>query len=689
MGDDGEARSPLDLRIASLYREDMPRPRLWPVVAALATVAGCATRHDSHDASLPPSPEAAVRPTAALPASPPAVPTPEPGTGETAGPTYRLAVAGSLLLVRGPHGGTTPLELVAEATLDGRDWTSQELAWRRDGNALVAKTSAPTADWRIEVAADPSWPRLVLRVDVRYTARTTVEREAIVLGIGRATAPRVLDRDFVLRPVSPGTRRVTDPWTPLEVRAETPAGPVTLVRAGGFPSASTEAADDRLAVRLELDDAGNHPFRPYDACHRRHAEGRPRRTLDAAPRRERESVRHAAELWLGETILLRPARFPAGQRAAVVLTSHADQATAARTRAVLWGHSDPEDESYGRRGLLGRGLSATLTAFAERGVHDDLADPDYAQVLAEAAAAGVEVAPHSVTAGPDDRATLDRLLPAFDPFRPVTWIDHQPDTNCEAVMSGPALPGLGSSYELAGALRARGYRYVWTEPDVDPPDGGLNLLAPRRPDRRPVVLFRNLHYRHGEWVPWMFRTAWFFVDRETLAERLAPAALRRLADERGVLIAHVYLDAYEPRGLRADRSLLEPQGRHFRLRDEADAVFRALAEAQAAGRLWVPPLRALADHWTAAAEVRVAPQPDGGVILCAGARDVPAMTWIVPRGGANVRIDGGAPDGTDSEGDETAFWIDLPAGAERKVVVTIDGAPLPLYPAGRVVLEGP
>lgn len=654
-------------------------------MAALAAVVGCATGHDARDAPAPSLAADAgpVAPTAAPPRAPDAGVS--GGAGTPQGPTYRLEVAGSLLLVRGPRGDTTPLELAAEASCDGKDWTSAPFAWRREDGRLVAETSSPVADWRVVVQTDLSRPVLTLRVEVRYTAATRVDREALALGIGNASTAAALDRDFVLRPVAPGTRRVIDPWTPLEVHVETPAGPLTLVRAAGFPSATTEAADERLAVRLELDDAGNHPFRPYAACHRRYAANHPRETLDATPRRARERVEHAAELWIGETVPLRPARFPAGRRAAVVFTSHADQATAARTRAVLWGHSDPADESYGRRGLLGHGLSATFTAFAAGGVHDDLTDPDYAEVLAEAAAAGIEIGPHSVTAGPDDRAAVARLLPAFDRFGSVTWIDHQPDTNCESVMNAPALPGRGSSWEIAEILRARGYRYVWTEPDLEPSAGGLNLLDPRRPDRRPAVLFRNLHYRAGDWIPWMFRTAWLFVDRETLAERLAPAALRRLADERGVLFAHVYLEAWEPRGPRADRSLVEPDGREFRIRDDADAVFEALGDARNAGTLWVPSLRALADFWTAAAGVRIEPQPDGSVVLHGGPRDAPAMTWTVPRAGLQVLIDGRPPDGVRSEPDATTFWLDLPAGCRRVLTFSAGDAAFHPYPRGRTV----
>jgi hypothetical protein len=670
----------------------------WPLAAALvACCTGCggSTRRDGRDQPVPPTapdhapadvyggPAAATTADAAVAAAAPDAGRPP----EPHGPSFRIVADAGRLVVQGPDGGPTVLELLGQATLDGAAWTSGPLAWRHDGPNLVADAANGTTEWRLVVEPDATRPMLTLRVVVRYGAAVTVEREALVLDVPEATAPTVLDRALVLRPVQAGTPHLTDPWTPLEIHASTPAAPLTVLRAAGFPSAVTEATDDGLRVRLELDDAGNHPFRPYAECSARYARNHPRETLDATPRRAGERMEHAAELWLGATTPLRAGRHPAGRRAAVVFTSHADQASAPRTRAVLWGHSDPAHETYGRRGLLGHGLSLTLTAFAADGVQDDLTDPDYAAVLAEASAAGVEVGPHSVTSGPDDRATVERLLPAFDRFAPATWIDHQPDTNCEAVMNAPALPGRDSPYELAGLLRAHAFRYLWTEPDVEPSDGGLNLLDPRRADRRPVVLFRNLHYRDGDWVPWMFRTAWLFVDRETLAARLAPAALDRLAAEQGVLLAHVYLEAYETSGRRADRALVEPDGAGFRVRDDADAVFAALGEAQSSGTLWVPALRDLGDHWTAAAEVRVVPRPDGTVTLRGGARGVEQLTCSVPLAGPAVTVDGGAPDGVRVEDGGTTFWVGLPAGGERVVAVVADGEPVPLYPAGRTVAE--
>ncbi|MBN1774645.1 MAG: hypothetical protein JXB32_25515 [Deltaproteobacteria bacterium] len=667
-------------------------------LVAVAVVVGCSARRDEREISAPASsPAGDVATTSDLGASlggavdagvgVEAAPIDEAEAAAASGPTYVLAADGERLAVRGPAGAPAILELHGEAMLDGVAWTSGPLAWRRAEAAFVAEASSDVAGWRVAVETDPRRPVLRLRVAVRYAAATVVEREALVLGVAGVSAPEALDRDFVSRPVEVGTPHLTDPWTPLEVRAVTPAGPLTVLRRDGFPSAVSEATGDRLRVRLELDDAGDHPFRPYAECHERYSADHARETLDGTPRRAGEAVEHSAELWFGDTAPLRAGRFPEGRRAAIVLTSHADQAAEARTRAVLWGHSDRDAEAYGRRGLLGHGLSATLTAFVERGVRDDLADADYAEVLVEAAAAGVEVGPHSVTAGPDDRAAVELLLTAFDRFAPATWIDHQPDTNCEAVMSGPALPGRGSPYELVGALRAHGYRYVWTEPDVEPPDGGLNLFGPRRPERRPAVLFRNLHYRDGEWAPWMFRTAWLFVDRESFVERLAPVALERLAAERGVLLAHVYLEAYEPRGRRANRSLVEPDGAGFRVRDAVDAAFAALGAAQASGSLWVPSLRSLGDHWTGAAEVRVVPRPDGTVVLRGGTRDVTAMSWSVPLAGASILVDGAAPDGVRVEDGGTTFWLDLPAGGERVVASTSGGGPVRLYPAGRTVAE--
>jgi hypothetical protein len=470
------------------------------------------------------------------------------------------------------------------------------------------------------------------------------------------------------------------------VHAATAAGPVTVVRDTGFPSVVTEADADGVTVRLELDDAGNHPYRPYARCYPRYSARNPRDERDGTPRRVGERAEHVAEIRLGDGVPLRAQRLPAGRRAAVVFTSHADQSTVATTQAVLWGASDPADPAFGTRGLLGHGLTPTLVAFAEAGTHADLGDPAFREVLERAAAAGVEVGPHSVTSRADDRATVARLLPRFAGFAPATWIDHQPDTNCEAVMNAGGRPERDPAWFDLDLLRDAGLRYLWTEPDVDPPDGGLDMLAPGRAGYRPTILFRNAHVRDGAWVPWLFRTVWLFVDVPRLTARFDDASVQRLIAEDGILLAHVYLDTYQRTGRFAPRSLVEPSGDGFRLRDDVDDVFRRLGEAQRAGLLWVPTMRALGDQLTGVAELRLESAPDGSVVVRGGDRDLDDVAFAVPDAGATITVDGGAPDGTVPRDGQTVFWFDLPARTARTLRLTRDGTEVRFAPAGSTVV---
>ena len=102
-------------------------------------------------------------------------------------------------------------------------------------------------------------------------------------------------------------------------------------------------------------------------------------------------------------------RWPAGARAAVVLTDHADRTDPDALRAVLWGSSDPRAEGGIGAGLLGRGLRITRTFFvhARRGALDD---PEIRLLAEDLAGAGSEVALHSVTPERDDRDAVSAGL---------------------------------------------------------------------------------------------------------------------------------------------------------------------------------------------------------------------------------------------------------------------------------------
>jgi hypothetical protein len=597
-------------------------------------------------------------------------------------PSYVVETApGGAVRLRAPDGGETTFAFTWSAVRLEGPWSASPREWNEGEGALHTVAENGTSRWTLSVETDPSRPVLRLRVAVEYLAASEVRHEELAVHLANATGARMLGRDLVEHDVEPAPGRLTDPWTPLEVRAATPAGTVTLLRGDGFPSAVTERVDDGVTVHLELDDAGNHPYRPYARCYERYSKRNARRDLDGTPRAAGERVEHVAELWLGEIVPLRAQRLPAGRRAAVVFTSHADQSTTDGTRALLWGDSDVGAPDFGRRGMLGHGLGVTMGAFAASGANADMTDLAFLAVLDQACAAGAEIVPHSVTARPDERSTVAALLPAFSRFGAVTWIDHQPDTNCEAMMNlGGSAPS-DPDWFVLDLLRRAGIAYVWNEPDAEPADG-LDMLEPDRPAARPAILFRNGHVADGAWLPWMFRTVWMFVPVERFTERFDEAAVRRLIDGHGVHIAHAYLDTCRPTGRLAERSLLEPSGAGVRVRDDVDDVFRRLGEAQRSGELWVPTVRDFAARLLRGANVRAVCRADGSWLVDGG-NGLEDHAWAVPLPAAAATVDGRAPDGLLRRDGETVFWFDLPQGRGRTIrLAAADGAWLRCAPAG-------
>ncbi len=675
----------------------MSVPVLLLSLSLLFGAAGCASSSQEPRPEDPPrtsDPETAPRPMAAEarsdnaggePTKRPAAPAgeePEPAPEPTS-PAFGVSMRRGALVLHAPGGQTSTVHLRLSARINGRDWSATPEGWRAGSSGFVAALDGPSSQYRVYLETDPRRPRLGLAVEASYPGPVEVDHEELTLTFDGSTDHWVLGRDLVRREVG-DDRHVTDHWTPLEVSARVPAGRVTVVRRAGLPSAVTEATADGLVVHLELDDRGNHPYEPYTECHESYASKLPRLDLGSTSRWRGERVVHQAELWLGEAVPLRVERLPEGRRAAVVFTSHADQSKVKTTRALLWGHSDPDHPTFGRRGLLAHGLALTLTAWAEKGWHADMTDPRFLEILTKAHQAGVEVSPHSTTPEPEDVATLKRLLPRYKQFVSATWIDHQPETNCEALNNGAGVADGDPRYAVIETLRGAGIRYFWAIYDVNPP-GGINLLGAGRPSYRPIVLYRNPRLRVGEERPWMFKTTWRFLKSRIFLNWYNADKMRRLIRERGIHVAHVYMDIYTPSGRLADRPLVEPDGLEFRIKDEADQTFARLGKLQRSKTLWVTSFRALGDHMTGVSELSIDYQADGSARLTAGSHDLTDVSVTVPITKTAISVDGSPPDGVRWGQDETTFWFDVTAGGSRTISLGSEDGGRRLMPLGSTV----
>ncbi len=579
-----------------------------------------------------------------------------------------------------------PLELAVEVRTVGHGASAPALVWRtRPDGTLEGRGRGDGFDASVGLVPLPGGAR---RIEIAIRWRTRAELERASLGLRWRGAPRAVGRDLAFTPVARARR--TGRGTPILVAA----GGAVLSGGPGLVSARVERDGGGVAATLFLDDVDERPFTVYDACLDHLPDGSDSKPISWSALEARHAIRGAprspgdedfarATLHpLSDASPLLPVvvqRWPAGARAAVVLTDHADRTDPDALRAVLWGSSDPRAEGGVGAGVVGRGLKITRTFFvhARRGALDD---PAIRLLADDLAASGSEVALHSVTPERDDRAAVRSGLASSAAWRPATWIDHQPYTNCEAVSSRGA--GDTAPWGVHDLLAGAGVRWVWAAGDVDGRAGSriVNLLGGDPAEARPAIFPLPTDPRL-----WIFRSSMFHAAPAELAAALSDDALAALERERGLFVAHTYLGpsarTTQSRGELVRLAVVE-QGGGYVVHPALDRAFARLAAHVRSGRLaslvWVD----AGDRLRAIGDVEVTYLPDGGAeIRNHSPVGIESLTLSVPAAGLELALEGAALLGRENDDDGSArVWFDLPAG-EGVILRAWDGvSPVPLLP---------
>ncbi|HEX9399891.1 MAG TPA: hypothetical protein VF912_07270 [Anaeromyxobacter sp.] len=581
--------------------------------------------------------------------------------------------------------GAVPVEVALEVRTAARASVAPILAWRTLGDGtLEASARLPEALATVRLVPAERGARTV-EVSLRWLSPASLERAALVLSW--RGAPRAVGRDLAFAPLA-GPHR-TGRGTPILVAG----GPLVLAGGPGFLGARAEPVAGGVRVALLLDDADERPFSTYDTCRDKLPDGSEHQHLRWAELEVRHAVRGVSRAPGDEDLaratlypvaaasMLRPVvveRWPAGARAAIVLTDHADRTDPDALRAVLWGSSDPRADGGVGAGLLGRGLRITRTFFvhARRGALDD---PEIRLLADDLAGAGSEVALHSVTPERDDRDAVREGLAAVAPWRPSTWIDHEPYTNCEAVSSRGA--GTEGPFGVSDLLAAGGLRWIWAAGDVDGRAGTriVNLFGGDPAEARPAIFPLPQDPRL-----WVFRSSMFHAAPAELAEALSDAALERLERERGLFVAHTYFGPSARTTHSADQlaRLVVVEGKGaLAIHPALDAALARLAARVRAGRLVSLAWAQAGDRLRALADVEVTYRADGAAeIHNRGAEAIAALTVALPAAGLDVALEGAALLGREDEGGLARLWFDLGPG-EKATLRAWDGfEAVPLLP---------
>jgi hypothetical protein len=582
--------------------------------------------------------------------------------------------------------GSLPVELRLELRT-GAGASAPPLAWATapDG-ALLGTAQTAEVDATVRIVRGEGGAAGV-EVALRWRAPAALERAALV--VSWAGTPRALGRDLAFAPLG----------GPLRIGRGTPvlvaAGGVLLAGGPGLVGARLEPAPGGVRAALLLDDADERPFSTYVTCldrlpdggegHQQHVSWAALEVRHAVRGVARgpgdEDVARATLYPFGDAAPLRPVvveRWPAGARAAFVLTDHADRTDPDALRAVLWGSSDPRAAGGVGAGLLGRGLRVTRTFFVH-GRQGALDDPDVRLLAADLTGAGSEVALHSVTSERDDREVVREGLASVAAWRPRTWIDHQPYTNCEAISSRGA--GTEGPYGVRDLLVEGGVSWVWAASDVDGQAGVrlVNQLGGAPAEARPAVFPLPLDPRL-----WVFRSSLFHASPGELAAALSDAELARLEAERGLFVAHTYLgpSARTTRSAEQLARLLVVEGKGgLAIAPSLDAALARVAGRVRAGRLVSLAWSEAGDRLRALGDVEVTYRPDGSAqVHNRGAEPLRALTVSLPVAGLEVGLEGAALVGREDDGPDARLWFDL--GPGEKVTLRVwDGLEVvPLLP---------
>lgn len=618
---------------------------------------------------------------------------PRPSAGEDTG-VYRVE-GGTSLWLSGPNGRRL-LQLLPTLEASYRVLPAGKGATLRTRPHIVSMERVGGSGWRASARARAGpveyeltfegardTPRVTLELAISYSSSVQVLREVFRLRTGAVDQIRLLDRAYRVQSASAGA--FVDALTPHRLWLQAGSAKLTLAGTTGVQGfwIRPGAAREREIV-LEIDHPSNHPLVRLLECRAKYDESIPVNSTwrNLSTRRAGEVVRARLEWVVGPNRMPEPMRYPEGRRAALVLVDHADQSDTGKLEALAFGATGAVSE--GRvgaiyPGLVNRGLRYSKSVFVARvppyAAHFDA--PDYRRLLERMAAAGVEVGLHSISGAPDDPVRSGPLIASFrGAFAGQTWIDHQPDTNCEAVTNRGSDPK--SRWYILPLLRAYGFRYLWNGLDMELPPNTLNMLRPDRPGLRPAAVYAAPQLElSGERPFVLFSSAWLYHRRARVLAQLVPERLDALQDEHGLLIGHVYLDTYRPLSRWRGRELLEqvsPLGLapRYALRPEVDQVFQRLARRQAARELWVVGVEALAEHLLAAMRVRLRATAAGvqvGCDDCTSAAGVPGFTLRLPAPVARVAVNGAPPAGQRMMGEGLWVWFDLVRGQPRMLTL--------------------
>lgn len=540
---------------------------------------------------------------------------------------------------------TINFRFLAPTTLPNQGW------------ALTAMADAGPMIYQLRLEQHSARDQLALSLLAQYRTPVFVRQESLLLRVAPGLTAQTLDRAYRL--VTPRQDMFVDQLTPhfatFSTSHESTEESFTLTGTSSVTGFWLHPRGRRsFLLEFELDHAQNHPRIIYQPP-RFLATAQLRAPRFLRGRRADENLlspgdNRSMQIFfnVGEAPPLLISRYPWGRRAAIVFTDHADQSNTAKLEALAFGRTGAiaaGELGPNFPGLVNRGLIYTKSIFLQQAAKypAQFDNPSYRHVLDELQRRGVEIGLHSPSGISDPALASRSLLQDFQAnYTGRTWIDHQPTSNREALASLGAMPA--NPYFLLPALIDSGFRYFWTAEDLSLVNKSINLLAPSRPAiRRPLIFsqFDEARLVSPKSAPLFFSSTNLFINLPRLDFLFSSSNLSQFIEERGLLLAHVYLDTHRRAGRFGPRQLITTDDRtfHYRLLPKVDAIFQRLADKQQSEQLWVTTVDALCSHLLATRQINLSRQENGFLQLASrDGQPISGVTLLLPPQVAAVKL---------------------------------------------------
>lgn len=170
---------------------------------------------------------------------------------------------------------------------------------------------------------------------------------------------------------------------------------------------------------------------------------------------------------------------PFGYSSVLIFIDHCDFDSVEKVKAAFYGSSDESSPDFGKKGIVGTGLTATKSVFVDASDTENLGleDKEYLELIKKINREEIEIVPHSLrpkTSFVSKQPELLADLKIMSEFNPKVWVDHgYPLHN----ITRYGWDKNGPNYILDSLIK-NGYRFFWSRIDysLNAPDGNLNLL---------------------------------------------------------------------------------------------------------------------------------------------------------------------------------------------------------------------